>query len=68
MHENVGRRDRIIRMAGGAALMALRLFGVTKGFWGTLLATIGLVEVVSGYIRYCPVLDALGISTVEQES
>lgn len=68
MKENVGRTDRLLRMAGGATLMALRLFGVTRGFWGTLLATVGLIELFSGYIRYCPVLDALGLSTVEEKS
>ncbi|MGQ9532070.1 MAG: YgaP family membrane protein [Desulfotomaculales bacterium] len=67
MKENVGRTDRLLRMAGGATLMALRFFGVTRGFWGTLLATVGLIELFSGYIRYCPVLDALGISTVEEK-
>jgi len=68
LKENVGRTDRLLRMAGGATLMALRLFGVTRGFWGTLLATVGLIELFSGYIRYCPVLDALGLSTVEEKS
>lgn len=57
---NVGRTDQKVRIVIGVAVVLLGLY--FKRWWGL----IGLVSVIEGSIRYCPVSDVLGISTCEK--
>jgi hypothetical protein len=58
MKINVGGIDRIARIAVGLLLLALTLTG-TIGAWGW----IGVVPLVTGVFKFCPLYTMLGISS-----
>ena len=58
MKTNVGGIDRIARIVVGLALIALAATG-TVGVWGW----IGVVPLLTGLIRWCPLYPLLGISS-----
>ena len=66
---NVGAPDRIVRIVLGLVLLVVPFFPMTASFfaaWGTwklLVAAIGLVLVVTGTLRICPLYAILGINT-----
>ncbi len=55
---NVGSLDRILRVVLGAVLIALVFFG-PKTPWGW----IGIVPLVTGLFRTCPVYSLFGLNT-----
>ena len=55
---NVGGIDRILRIVVGLALIGLTLAG-TIGAWGW----IGIVPVLTGSLKTCPLYSILGMST-----
>jgi hypothetical protein len=61
MKANVGNTDRIIRIIVGLALIALAVTGVI-GWWGLL----GIVPLVAGVVRFCPLYSVLGIKTCKE--
>jgi len=58
MHKNIGAWDRVLRIAAGVALLSLVFVG-PKTLWGL----IGLVPLITGLVRICPVYAVTGIST-----
>ncbi|MBK7326206.1 MAG: DUF2892 domain-containing protein [Propionivibrio sp.] len=58
MKANVGGIDRILRIVIGLALIGLAVTG-TVGIWGW----IGIVPLLTGLVRWCPVYPLLGISS-----
>jgi Protein of unknown function (DUF2892). len=56
---NVGRTEQTVRIVIGAAVVLLGLY--FRSWWGL----IGLAPIITGLIRYCPLNDALGISTCD---
>ena len=58
MKVNVGSLDRGIRIALGIALIGLAVAG-TIGPWGY----IGILPLLTGYMRVCPAYSLLGISS-----
>ncbi len=56
---NVGRAEQIVRIIIGVTVVLLGLY--FKSWWGF----IGLAPIITGWIRYCPVSDVLGISTCD---
>jgi Protein of unknown function (DUF2892) len=58
MKINVGGIDRILRIIAGLALIALTLTG-TIGVWGW----IGVVPLVTGLMKFCPVYAMLGFNS-----
>ncbi len=58
MKANVGGIDRIARIIVGLALIALAATG-TVGVWGW----VGVVPLLTGLIRWCPLYPLLGISS-----
>ncbi len=58
MKANIGTIDRSLRVVAGLLLIGLSLSGVI-GVWGW----IGLVPLVTGIFRFCPVYTLLGIKT-----
>ena len=58
MKANLGTIDRSLRIVAGLLLIGLSLSGVI-GVWGW----IGLVPLVTGIFRFCPVYTLLGIKT-----
>lgn len=61
MTENVGTIDRVLRVAVGAALIAvaLDLFPGYQTNWGW----VGLVPLVTGIFGSCPAYSLLGLNT-----
>jgi hypothetical protein len=60
MTPNVGGMDRILRIVAGLALLSL--FFLLEGnarYWGL----IGIVPILTGTFRWCPVYLPFGIST-----
>lgn len=58
MKLNVGGIDRILRIVVGIVLIALTLMG-TIGVWGW----IGIVPLVTGLFKFCPLYSVLGMNT-----
>jgi len=58
MTTNVGGFDRIARIVAGLALIGLTLAG-SIGSWGW----IGVVPLVTGLFRFCPIYPLLGFSS-----
>ena len=58
MTRNVGDADKWLRIAAGAVLPALGLFG-PLGWWGL----VGLVPLATGLAGTCPVYGLLGLGT-----
>jgi uncharacterized protein YjeT (DUF2065 family) len=58
--KNVGDADRFIRIAGGLFLLG---YGITRD--SSLWMAMGALFVAEGITRYCPMLDAAGVSTFE---
>jgi hypothetical protein len=56
--ENIGTVDRALRVAAGVGLIAATLVGYI-GPWGW----IGVVPLLTGTIRFCPLYRAVGITT-----
>jgi hypothetical protein len=59
---NVGRIDRALRILAGLGLIAAALSRVI-GAWGW----IGLVPLVTGMVRFCPVYLPFGLRTCEMK-
>ena len=60
MTPNVGGIDRTLRIVAG--LVLLSLFFLLEGnarYWGL----IGIVPILTGFFRFCPVYPLLGINT-----
>ncbi|WP_019557635.1 YgaP family membrane protein [Thiomicrorhabdus arctica] len=55
---NIGLWDRIIRITLGLTLIGLAYFGIV-GVWGY----IGVIPLVTGLIKWCPIYSILGIQT-----
>ena len=58
MKLNVGGIDRILRIVVGIVLIGLAAMG-TIGWWGWL----GVVPLVTGLFRFCPLYTMLGMNT-----
>jgi hypothetical protein len=57
---NVGKTESIFRIAFGAIIILMGLY------FRNWLGIIGIVPIITGAIRYCPLNDILGISTCEE--
>jgi hypothetical protein len=55
---NVGTVDRLVRILGGAGLIALAATG-TIGAWGY----VGVVPLLTGLLRTCPAYSLIGANT-----
>ena len=58
MKLNVGGIDRILRIVVGIVLIALTLMG-TIGVWGW----VGIVPLVTGLFKFCPLYSIIGMNT-----
>ncbi|EJO5347739.1 DUF2892 domain-containing protein [Clostridium botulinum] len=56
---NVGRTEQFVRIILGVVVVLLGLY--FKNWWGI----VGLIPIITGSIRYCPLSDMLGISTCD---
>lgn len=62
MKLNVGGIDRILRMIAGLALIGATLSGMI-GVWGW----IGVVPLVTGLFKFCPLYTMFGMNTCPME-
>ena len=58
MKANIGTIDRVVRILAGLVLMGLAFSG-TIGVWGY----VGVVLLLTGFVRVCPAYSILGINT-----
>jgi len=76
MRHNMGKIERVIRfilgvvlfMVGWRVLDALAVFGAaatTSSIVGVVLAVIGLINIVTGLLAYCPLYALLHFNTCE---
>ena len=59
---NVGKTEQILRVGIGVVIVLLGLY--FSSWWGI----IGLLPIITGSIRYCPLSKILGISTCKLEN
>lgn len=62
MKANVGTIDRVLRVVAGLVLIGLAASG-TVGMWGY----IGVVPLLTGLFRFCPVYPLIGLNTCPME-
>ena len=62
MKKNEGTIDRALRVAGGLVLIGLAASG-TVGMWGY----IGVVPLLTGLFRFCPLYPLIGMNTCPME-
>ena len=62
MKANVGTIDRVLRVVAGVALIGLAASG-TVGMWGY----IGVVPLLTGLFRFCPLYPLIGMNTCPME-
>jgi hypothetical protein len=62
MKANVGGIDRILRIVVGVALIAWAMLG------GPVWAWIGIVPLVTGLFKFCPLYTLLGMDTCPLDS
>ena len=58
MKANIGTIDRTVRILAGLVLIGLAFSG-TIGVWGY----VGVVLLLTGFVRVCPAYSILGINT-----
>ena len=58
MNVNVGSVDRAVRIVAGVVLIGLAVAG-TIGPWGY----IGVLPLLTGFMRVCPAYSLLGVNT-----
>ena len=59
---NVGSVDRVVRIVAGVGLIGLAVAG-TIGPWGY----IGVIPLLTGFMRVCPTYSLLGVNTCSSE-
>lgn len=57
MKKNIGSVDRIIRIIVGLAIGAAGIY--YQSWWGL----VGIVPVVTAFLRFCPLYSPLGLNT-----
>lgn len=62
MKKNIGTTDMVIRFIVGLFLLSLIFWG-PKTLWGL----VGLVPILAGAIRFCPLYPLLGINTCQKD-
>ena len=61
MNANVGNADRILRIVAGIILISLVFVG-PKTVWGW----VGLVPLITGFIRWCPAYTLFGLNSCKK--
>jgi Inner membrane protein YgaP-like, transmembrane domain len=63
MKQNMGRWDRVLRLAAAAAIAVLLIAGILKGTAAVVLAIVAAIFVITTFVGFCPLYVPLGIST-----
>lgn len=67
MKTNMGTTDRLARIGMAILFSILYIFTPVEGIWTVLLLFIGGLMIGSAAIGYCPIYDAVGISTCKRK-
>lgn len=62
MQANVGGIDRALRIIIGSALLLVSMTSNAIGLWGVL----GMIPIISGFMRFCPLYAVVGLSTCKR--
>jgi len=65
MMKNVGNIDQTLRLAAGIVLLSLILLAEGNWRW---LGLAGLIPLLTGTLRVCPLYTIFGINTCEKET
>lgn len=65
MRHNVGSVDRVVRIAAGVALLSLIFILEGNARW---LGLIGIVPILTAFVRWCPAYSVIGVSTDKKSS
>lgn len=63
MKKNMSKTDGIIRIIVVIAIIALWYFNVVSGVLLTILAVVGVIFIITGFLNFCPLYTVLGIRT-----
>ena len=63
---NIGTTERIVRVGIGLALIAWAIWGLS-GTVQWIVGILGLVPLVTGAVRFCPLWSLLGINTCKAD-
>lgn len=67
MNKNVGSMERKIRLGTGIA--AVLAFPFIRSTWGrALLGTVATSGLATGFSRYCPINEAMGVNRFDSEA
>jgi len=58
---NVGKTEQKIRIGAGIVILGV------GWYWGSWWGLLGILPIITGSIRYCPLSTILGVSTCEAE-
>lgn len=61
--KNVGTLDRVIRILGGIALLAVFALNMVPAPLSYLVLLVGIIALVTGAVGTCPAYSVMGIST-----
>ena len=71
MDVNVGKTDQIFRVVGGMIMGALSINALVAkcvpDIYSPVFGTVALIFLVTGLTRKCPVCEALGTDSLEEE-
>ncbi|SIQ58743.1 Protein of unknown function [Paracoccus thiocyanatus] len=67
MQINIGTAERALRLILGVVLVLLPFLAGLSTLWTWVSVIVGLVLVVTGLVRFCPVWAMLGIRTGGRE-
>jgi hypothetical protein len=63
MVKNMGRWDRVLRLAAAVVIAVLLVAGVIKGTLAVILALLAAIFVITTFAGFCPLYMPLGLST-----
>lgn len=67
MEKNVGKVDKVLRIAIGLILLVLGLF-FTGGWFAKVLIILGFIGLVTGFAAKCPVYAVFKVNTAKKSS
>jgi hypothetical protein len=66
MIKNMGKTDKVVRIAAALVLGILVITGALKGAAAVILGILAAVLIVTSYIGTCPLYLPFGISTIKK--
>ncbi len=67
MKKNMGRWDKVLRLAAAAVIAVLLIAGVLKGTAAIILGILAAIFVITTFVGFCPLYVPVGISTKGNE-